>query len=365
MTIDIRGANTNNKGAELMLIAAATRLRERGVKVSASPAGTAYDVRARLGLLQTLHIHQSPVAFTQAGNLLPRRLRTTYGLASDRDITGIVDVSGFAYADQFAPTRAEREARRAKAWDGRGLPRVFLPQAFGPFTNAATREASRALLRRARLVFCRDDESLQHVQRLDAAIRAVRAPDFTIGLRATPPEEYSLPAEFAALVPNTKMVTSGTVPEDEYRRALVEAGRTAAASGLALRVVRHESTDEVFCAALAAELSCDVIRDPDPLVTKGVLGAASLVVGSRFHGIVSALAQGVPCVVMGWSHKYEGLMADFGVPGWLVHDPHALAGAVLKVLDDTPGRAALNDHTHLLATQVEDMWDQTYRALGI
>lgn len=364
MTIDLRGANTNNKGAELMLIAAATRLGAR-TAVSATPAGTAYEARARLGLRQTLHIHQSPRAFSQAGNLIPRRLRHTYGLVSDAELSGVVDISGFAYADQFGPTRARREARRARSWDQRDLPRVFLPQAFGPFTGAPLRAASHALLRDARLVFCRDDASLQYVRALDTEIRAVRAPDFTIGLRAAPTGGHALPGEFAALVPNTKMITSGTVPERIYRESLVAAGAAARAAGLELVVVRHETTDDAFCASLDRELGCAVVRDPDPLVTKGVLGAASLVIGSRFHGIVSALAQGVPSVVMGWSHKYEGLLADFAVPEWLVDRPEALADAVPRVLDDHAGRTRLKERTQALGDEVDAMWSQTFEALGI
>jgi colanic acid/amylovoran biosynthesis protein len=364
MTIDLRGANTNNKGAELMLIAAATRLGARAA-VSATPAGTAYAARARLGLLQTLHIHQSPVAFSRAGNLVPARLRRTYGLVSDAELRGIVDISGFAYADQFAPTRAQREARRARSWDRRGVPRVFLPQAFGPFTSAPLREASRTLLRGAQLVFCRDDASLGYVRALDPSIQAVRAPDFTIGLQAAPTTAHALPGEFAALVPNTKMITSGTVPERIYRESLVAAGAAARAAGLEVVVVRHESTDDAFCASLDRELGCMVVRDPDPLVTKGVLGAASLVVGSRFHGIVSALAQGVPSVVMGWSHKYEGLLGDFAVPQWLVDRPEELASAVPRVLDDAAGRLRLRERTQALGEEVDAMWSATYEALRI
>ncbi len=55
-----------------------------------------------------------------------------------------------------------------------------------------------------------------------------------------------------------------------------------------------------------------------------------LVVSSRFHGCVSALSQAVPCLATGWSHKYQALFDDFGLPEGLLQpvDPDT---AVLRL----------------------------------
>ena len=63
---------------------------------------------------------------------------------------------------------------------------------------------------------------------------------------------------------------------------------------------------------------------------------------SRFHAMISALALGVPPVVIGWSHKYAEVLAEFGIERFAVDfaDPHADIPALVRALLDD--RAALS-----------------------
>ncbi|AYY14896.1 hypothetical protein EF847_21625 [Actinobacteria bacterium YIM 96077] len=45
---------------------------------------------------------------------------------------------------------------------------------------------------------------------------------------------------------------------------------------------------------------------------RSLVGLCTLLVTSRFHAMVAALALGVPTLVMGWSHKYEEVLDMFG-----------------------------------------------------
>lgn len=363
MTVDIRGTNTHNKGAELMLRAAAERLRPH-FAISALPAGTAYEVRAALGLRQTLHLHASPRLASRAGGLVPGRMRDWYGLVADDDITGVVDAAGFAYGDQFAPVRSRREALRARRWRARGVPHVFLPQAFGPFREFEQRRWCTELLGGADLIFCRDRMSYDHVRSLGHAHEVLLAPDFTIGLQATPPNGHVPVKDFVALVPNLNLVARGGVSETVYARGLQEAGAAGRAHGLEPVVVLHEGMDRAFGGRVAGALDCPLVADEDPLVLKGVLGSAQAVVGSRFHAVVGALAQGVPTVTIGWSHKYGELLQDFGVADWLTTTDDDLPAALSRVLADAPGRARLVERRGALLEQVDDMWARTIEVLA-
>ena len=114
-----------------------------------------------------------------------------------------------------------------------------------------------------------------------------------------------------------------------------------------------------------------VVRDSDPQVLKGILGRAFLVIGSRYHALVAALSQGVPCVATGWSHKYQALLEDYGCPDLLlpVSTPEAQVCEVLERLTDDQARAALTARLAQAAREqkqrTREMWAEVDRVLGI
>jgi colanic acid/amylovoran biosynthesis protein len=86
--------------------------------------------------------------------------------------------------------------------------------------------------------------------------------------------------------------------------------------------VLHDAVEDrlVIEKVRAAGHHLPVIEHDNPQVLKAVLGQASLVLGSRFHALVSSLSQGIPCIGAGWSHKYPELFADFNCRDLLIAD---------------------------------------------
>jgi polysaccharide pyruvyl transferase WcaK-like protein len=362
MTIDIRGVNTHNKGAQLMMMAIAARLGSQ-YPLSTSPNGSSYDIRARLGLTQSMLLSQAPQLSARVSDLVPGSLRKAFGLTSDSDITGVLDASGFAYSDSFSAERSKRETVHARRWQRRGVPVVFLPQAFGPFTKADRAQSSRELLKRASLVFARDATSLDFIKGLDSSIPVHLSPDFTIGLSAAGVAS-PIDGEYAAIVPNSKMVSHTALGEQQYVDSLIAAGETASSAGLRPVVVIHEHNDLGLGGRISSALSCEVFSDPDPLVLKRVLGDAQIAIASRFHAIVGALSQETPVLAYGWSHKYGALLADFGVPDWELTGSEGIAEAVSALLADTRGRAAMHENKLRLLERNDEMWSMVTETLS-
>jgi polysaccharide pyruvyl transferase WcaK-like protein len=51
---------------------------------------------------------------------------------------------------------------------------------------------------------------------------------------------------------------------------------------------------------------------------KAILGGCDAIVSSRYHSLVAALSMGVPCLAVGWHHKYHELFRLFGLEKWVV-----------------------------------------------
>ena len=77
-----------------------------------------------------------------------------------------------------------------------------------------------------------------------------------------------------------------------------------------------------------------VAAEYDQHEIKGVIGGCDFFIGSRMHACIAALSQGVPCVGVAYSMKFEGVFASVGMGEWVV-DGRAVpdAQAVARIVD--------------------------------
>lgn len=376
MLIEVRGTGVGkaNKGAELML-RAIVRQRDAwggGVELALHPSKGPYRQRAQLGLYQKLWLGKlGPMA-----GLIPTGVRQSFGIVSEDEIQGVLDASGFAYSDQWGHRSAEHLARMAARWRSQGKRSVLLPQALGPFKQPRLREAFTRALDSVDLVFARDRISLEHVRELGPVkARIAQAPDFTVAMPGTLPPGYEPRPRQVAVVPNLRMVDKGTAEvRDAYMGVLAACVRHLRARGYEPFVLVHDPTSDFVMAErlreqVGGELRVEYQDDPGHL--KGILGTCHAVIGSRFHALVSSLAQAVPSLAMGWSHKYEMLFEEFGVAECVVKatDPTDAVLAHLDRLLEGPERErvidALRENGAAIRQKTVEMWADVAGVLGI
>lgn len=355
MIIDIRGTTTANQGAQLMFEAIVERLGPH-FELSCPTPVIDWDFRSRLGVRQDLQINRFPLASSLLSDLTPRAAKLRYGLVASNDVSGVVDASGFAYSDSFGPQVAETEARYGQLWSRRGVPRILLPQAFGPFNNPRVANATRRIIEQSRLVYVRDRVSEEHLHSLRTNTPTVRCPDFTIGLEPHATAELPTHDAFVAIVPNGKMMSKAGLTAKEYISLLAGFASAAGARGLRPVIVNHESSDLETSRNLATLVGGLLFSSPDPRVLKKVLSGAKLVVASRFHAAVGSLSTGVPTITVGWSHKYEELLNDFGVPQWNYASGGDPDDLIKGVLEDKEGSLTLREQKEVLKQKVDEMW---------
>lgn len=86
--------------------------------------------------------------------------------------------------------------------------------------------------------------------------------------------------------------------------------------GFDILLLNHEGAEDKHLCEQIAEVIGESVEIADGLGAveiKALLGRCQAVVSSRFHGCVSALSQGVPCLATSWSHKYEMLFEEYGL----------------------------------------------------
>jgi polysaccharide pyruvyl transferase WcaK-like protein len=374
VVFEIHGTGTHNRGAELMAIAVAARLRQTrpDVRLAVSSQFGTFEERARHGFLT---VDDFPGRFRTRlyAQFAPKGFRQAMGLVCRSEPKGVIDASGFAFSDNWGPGLAEALIGKMEQSARRGQKLVLLPQSFGPFRNREVASACRRLLSRADLVYARDPDSLAAVQALGGTGEPKLCPDFTASLPGFVPADLVLPERFAAIVPNFRMLDkTHDLDGTSYLAFLELAIHALREGGQNPLIVLHDAWEDrqVFTRLFARVGEMPVIEHRDPQVLKGVLGRAHLVVGSRFHALVSALSQGVPCIGAGWSHKYRWLFQDFNCPEYLIEDISSRNAFVqaLSSACDLRNRESLiitlRNSKHAIEERVEAMWREVVRCLN-
>jgi colanic acid/amylovoran biosynthesis protein len=230
------------------------------------------------------------------------------------------------------------------------VPVIRLSQAMGPFRNPLNRLSAQWVTRRSLHTFARGRLTADFMRQLTVPPGTWSvSPDVAFAYRS----DYSLTAENDDRVTKltehlTQVRADGTdiialVPSSLVNRKVASAGGDYVA--LLHRLIRdlHRRGTYVLVmpnatrAGVAASRNNDIsvvnqLRDrilthPDGIDPDAVsyvdfdVNTASirslaeqctLLITSRFHAMVAALALGVPPLVMGWSHKYEEVLEMFG-----------------------------------------------------
>jgi colanic acid/amylovoran biosynthesis protein len=187
--------------------------------------------------------------------------------------------------------------------------------------------------------------------------------DFTIGLKVEALAKPDRP--YVVLIPNHKVVSKfnhadASSLHQSYVSAFAKAAEHLTLQGMDVVLVNHEGReDAAICQEISALTPCRIVQIEDPLALKQFIGAAELVISSRFHGAINALSQAVPCIATSWSHKYQQMMTDFGVGDFCIEQLTAetlLAKIALVQQAHSAIVTVLTENSERLSQQNAAMW---------
>lgn len=388
MLIQIFGAGFHNRGAQLMLWTAVQRLRaiSSDVRFAVETDHSNFRQRAEYDLrtlVPTCSARRPSKTAKLVGVMdwvsrsLPKSLEKEYGLARRCDADAFIDISGYAFGDKWPPVTIRSVAARVSHYAKQKKPTILLPQMFGPFEKPETRAAFQPILEKANLIYAREQASYEELTKINSTNRQLeRAPDITIFSGSLPPTEPA-GGSYACLVPNMRMRDKAADTwGDIYVEAMVRAIRKLQQLSIKPFVVIHDGGEEdiIMGQEIADQAGLppeQIYREQDPRRIKGFLAGAQMTIGSRFHALVSSLSMGTPAIALGWAHKYEALLGDFGVPELCCHHSEGANCTIERIekLTESTSRdpliAAIENKKQAMQAENDRMWNEVAGCLGL
>ena len=382
MIVEIKGVEFRNSGAHLMLLAIVCELRKRWPELQFAlrqQSNMSAQQIANVPALRKLNLRKSRLDLNAVSYMLPKALRRRWldaGWATEADVDMIVDASGFSYSDQWpSKLRIGHLHNELQRFAKYGKPYVFLPQAFGPFSDADSRANIARSFSLASMICARETQSRNYVEEVAGALpNLFQYGDFTNLMEGIIPETTTLPTRAACIVPNYNMIdtrNSNTAWLNTYENLFLMAIDYYRELGLTPFFLNQGGAqDSVVITRLNRQLkkraqrALEIVHDSNPLITKGVIGASSAVLCSRYHGCIAALSNGIACIGTSWSHKYDALYSQDDASELLL-SPEISVKECRRIIDvsldrDAPVHARIAEQAIIQKDSTKAMWDKFF-----
>jgi len=246
----------------------------------------------------------------------------------------VISTGGTYLSDWYDPAPRLRELRLAQAL---GRPVVLYTQSIGPIRRRSTRRGLRRLTRSSALIMVREEDSRAELARLGDASRTITRADAAYALadadtleRARRPRKDREGLRVAISVRSWPHFEKA----DPERGMRLYMGAIAALTDHLVRYrgarVTFVSTcqgdpayghdDSVIAYLLTARLPLSTLGSVevdglarDPAALMGLLGSFDIVVATRLHAGILALAAGTPALFVAYERKAYGVAARLGI----------------------------------------------------
>lgn len=243
------------------------------------------------------------------------------------DVVAVFDLSGFAYGSQWGDDPILNLNLLMNYLSKHEVKYFMLPQALGPFKSNYSKSTMNNVLNKASLVFARDKISFQYISTIANNSNKEKiklAPDLTLLYNEG---KEILKINRIVYIPNYRMIDKGS---DDWSKKYLSISINILKHiqfkypDYLLEILLHDTsgddkkvTDSIQ--KVLPDISIRVENNAD--VLKTYIATSCFVIGSRFHGLASALSSNVPAIAIGWSHKYEELFNDYELGDYVFLNP--------------------------------------------
>ena len=343
----IFGAQMVNKGAQAMLFITASEIKRRDPdaeiivfiydkwKSSEDPA--IYNMRfVPITMRQMMNL--SGTAFSKA-YVLGKKARISKNDPKLKEIDAILsdaamafDISGYALSDQWGVNSSMFFLSKFAMLHRYKIPTYILPQSFGPFHYGSAvksnmiKHYTKKYLKYPVQIFAREKEGfeclteemgLSNVKLSNDLVLQSNYIDIKAIYRHQPEfREFETGAsDNVAIIPNSSNNKYGD--KDQLLRLYDELVRRLIGKKKNIYLLAHSSQDLGICREILQnytdESNVHLIEADLNCIEYGMfIRKFDYVIASRFHSIVNAFKEHIPCIALGWAVKYEELLDLLG-----------------------------------------------------
>lgn len=267
-----------------------------------------------------------------------------------------IDISGFAVSSKFSWKTWVMyflNILNAKKYN---IPVYLMPQSFGPFNFSPIMKIifmplMEKCLNYPKIVFCRESDGYELLKEkvktnLQLSYDMVLL-NKEVNLENIYVEEYKnkkfiIKKHSVAIIPNQKLLKHHT--EDELLKTYKSIINTLLKNEYNVYVVRHSFEDYDFCLKIKGLFKKNdrvllMTDDINCVDFNNLVQKFEFIVGSRYHSIVHAYKNFVPCIVLGWAIKYERLLEGFEQSKYMLriqeNDKNLINKTIKQMIDNS------------------------------
>ena len=232
---------------------------------------------------------------------------------------------------------------------------VKMPQALGPFKNKINRYCSSLVLPKMKLICARGAATCNYLKDLGLKNYSFY-PDIAFSLKTSPLDKQNISSyidlsykQFIGLSPSQVVYRLCNKNGIDYLKILKDVTEKLIEKNYKVVVFAHSirtqtkkthNNDLPLIKKFAEMLEdhdhlCFVEKDHTAAELRELIGSFDLLIASRFHAVISAICTYTPVITLGWSHKYEEVLSEFGIGDYAVSYNDLCSGKLLALIDKT------------------------------
>lgn len=273
------------------------------------------------------------------------------GISQLLDLDAVVDFAGVSFMDgreKFLPFNV----LTLFPFLLHGVPVIKLSQAIGPITSPLNRTCAKWILPRLSYLAARGRKTAEYLKGFGLSEKNWDyAPDtaFLLDLKEAPKPAYE--REGIVFMPSSLMLKK----DPNYPKQLADTIKLLQEKGHAVSILAHSwkdnsdlprNNDYPLCKTIHKALGSPSnlkLYGPglDARELKKVVSEHRIAVTSRFHGMIAALDSETPVWVLGWSHKYREVLAEFDLESCAVKADSMAPSALSDTIDNAYNNSEL------------------------